>query len=343
MIKVLGDTGSNAQAIEEGQDLLAEARVLAYEPLVAELLIMVGTWRSRSLLDLMAVELVEEGVWMALRVRRDDLAGEAAAQLVGMVGQDLHRTREGESWARLAEALLDRLGKGEERIRAWVLHNRAAVVTIDNPTLALRLLEQALELRKKVLPPDHPDFAINMFDQAVCLHNLGNDAGALEIHQKGQALLVQAYGLQTPPVAHGMSNQGEYLIALGRSSEALPILREALSRWERHLDADHPFLAYPLTAMGRALLKLGRPSEARPPLERAMRIREAREPLAKLRAETRFALARSVWAVGDRSRAVKLAEAAHKDDLSDPASKNGVEEIARWLTTHRDGAARSTR
>src|SRR5450432_4463731 len=91
----------------------------------------------------------------------------------------------------------------------------------------------------------------------------------------------------------GLSNRGEYLVDLGRPAEALAPLRRALAIWKVQLDVEHQFLGYALTALGRAYTALGRSSDAVTTLERALSIREAREPDAGLVAETRSALAQA--------------------------------------------------
>jgi tetratricopeptide (TPR) repeat protein len=112
------------------------------------------------------------------------------------------------------------------------------------------------------------------------------------------------------------------------------MFRDALSRWESELGPDHPFLGYPLTGTGRALLALGRAGDARAPLERALRIREASEPDPEQRAETRFALAQTLWATGDRARAAALADQARRE-YTDASKPKSVAEIDRWMAGHR--------
>ena len=59
--------------------------------------------------------------------RRDDVAAESAAVLTGLVGVRLARHEDGERWAQMADAILDRLGDGHDRIRSWVLQSRSSM------------------------------------------------------------------------------------------------------------------------------------------------------------------------------------------------------------------------
>ena len=47
--------------------------------------------------------------------------------LGGVLGYELSRIDEGERWVRLAEATVERMGPGHERVLAWALTDRAAI------------------------------------------------------------------------------------------------------------------------------------------------------------------------------------------------------------------------
>ena len=73
------------------------------------------------------------------------------------------------------------------------------------------------------------------------------------------------------------------------------------------------------------------PGSALEPLERAFKIREAHEVDPSRRAETRFALARSLWETNrDRARARALAEQA-KEGYTKSALKPKLAEVENWL------------
>ena len=83
--------------------------------------------------------------------------------------------------------------------------------------------------------------------------------------------------------------------------------------WERELGLEDRNLAYALTGIGISYLAENDPGSALAPLERAFKIREAHEVDRSRRAETRFALARSLWEANrDRMRARTLAEQARE-------------------------------
>ena len=87
-----------------------------------------------------------------------------------------------------------------------------------------------------------------------------------------------------------------------------------------------------MTALGKTLLLEGRAREAAPVLERALRIREKSEPNAEMVAETRFALARARWELGqDRSGALTLAGTARDTYRKMPGEAKHAAEVDAWL------------
>ena len=337
--KALFDTGRDRQALGQARALVSEARALGYLPLTAELLLMSGWFASPPLSDAEGVGDLEEAVRTAIRSRRDDIAAEAATDLVFTVGYFQQRTEDGARWADLANALLDRIGEGRGLIKAWLLNNQATMLIAKDPAASLRLARQSLELKQKLLPLDSPDIGHALINIAEDQHRLGDDAGALETVRRAEETYAKAYGPTSTFVAQSLSNQGEYLVAASRPAEALPLFRQALPQWEAQVGPDSPFLGYPLTGIGRTLVALGRPREAQPILERALRVRESGEPDPEKRAETRFALAKALWATGDRERSIALAEEAAKEYAGAGAPKPG-RAVQEWLAVRQAPARR---
>ena len=210
----------------------------------------------------------------SLAVGRDDLAAEAAIALVGNSAY-LARYDDGESagpgWRAPS---LDRAGDGHELLRSWLLADEAIIeVQRHRSQEALDLITRALTLKEKVLPPDHPDIALGINNEAnVHLAQMGRNDEALRTIERAYELFVKTFGPASVEAAFALNNRGEYLIALGRPAEALEPLQRSLATLVAQFGDDRfPLVGTPLTATGRALLALGRPAEALPPLERAAR------------------------------------------------------------------------
>jgi tetratricopeptide (TPR) repeat protein/predicted Ser/Thr protein kinase len=342
--KAENDTGHHAEALARVRGLVTEARALGYRSLVAETLEAEGEFQDGATFHAEVIPLVQEAVWTALSVKRDDLAARGAAVLTGWVGYYAGSREEGMRWARLGSALLDRLGPGHDILRAWFLVGEGnSALAANDPEAALPLFREALARKEKLLPPDHPDIAISVATIAETLHRLGKNDDALAMVRRAREIDVRAYGPTARTLPQHLSNEGEYLVALGRAKEAVPLFEDALARTGQ-VAPDSPILAYPLTGLAQAWLALGRPDEARPLLERALALR-ATAPNALDLAETRFALARALWEVDkDRPRAHGLAVAARDayaamaGDAAKPVAaadaKAQLTAIDAWLTRH---------
>ena len=330
-IRVSFDLGDEKSAVTRGRTLLAEARVLGHPPLIAEILLMLGRFAGDAGRYVEAETTLRESARVALSARRDDIAAEAYEVLGGALDC---LPQESLVLLELAEALLDRTGSEQGRLRSWILHDRGNALTIAGDyQAALALLAEGLALKEKILAPDDPDIARTLMSQAEALHAMERDDEALPINARATRLLSAANGPSNVLVAMSLSNQGEYLLGLGRAAEALASLQDATERLQQTLGRDHRYLGFSLTAMGRALLRLGRAADARPQLERALRIREANELDATLTAETRSALAEALLATGDKKRAADMtAAAASRRRGEAPPRATTVSLFDGWLT-----------
>jgi tetratricopeptide (TPR) repeat protein len=141
-----------------------------------------------------------------------------------------------------------------------------------------------------------------------------------------------------------LANGAEIMCAKGRWQEALTMAEPAIMVLSREWGLDHPALAYPLTSLGIALIGLGRPVQALPHLERALELREAKDPEPRLLGETRFALARALWSVGrSEERAYRLAKRAELDlgGSKESLTEQRASEVGRWLSARGGSFRRS--
>ena len=332
-VKALTDTGQWPAASRKAGPLVDAARAVGYEPLLAEALAAKAWLESETGQPAVAAKTLEAEVWAALAARRDDLAAESAAQAMAMAGYFLGHREEADRWEKLAEALQRRLGPGHDRSAAWLYQDRADIrLRRGDYQAALSDLEQALSLKRKVLAPDHPDIALSLLAIAAIQNELGDHVAALVAADKAVEIYRNAYGAASPLVAHPLGDRGESYELLGRYAEAERDLRLAADLSAQWVGPDHPWTAYPLTALGKTLILEHQFREAAPVLERALRIRQKSEPNAELVAETRFALARARWELGqDRNGALTLAEAARDAYRKMPEQAKHAAEVDAWL------------
>jgi len=265
-------------------------------------------------------------------------------QLVYIDGAMLERAGDAEHWARLAEAILTRLGPGHERFQAWLFNNRGSSRLQNGDLKAGEAdLAEAVRLKEKIEGRDHPDVAQSLVSLAEVHARSGNFQTALTEIDRALEIFDRSYGPGGTQSATALINRCEYLNSMGRHSDALESCRAALSAIETTLGKDHQWSAYALTGTGIALISLGRADEALPNLRRALDLRERLEPKVDLRAETRFALARGLWETGDRpaGRAAAAAARAEYDKFPKDVRKRDAVDV--WLAAHLVQPARARR
>ena len=116
--------GQDWQALKPVATLVDEIRAANHEPLLAQALIVHG--RIRSPFDPEGAEpIYAEAFKRGEAIRNDELAAEAAIQLIAITGAIEHQFDRGERWARIAEVTVER--GVPLRVRGWFLHNRGTL------------------------------------------------------------------------------------------------------------------------------------------------------------------------------------------------------------------------
>jgi len=206
---------------------------------------------------------------------------------------------------------------------------------------ALALHERALAILEKALGPDHPDVALSLNNLGTVAMLQGKHAEARDSYERALSIREKMLGPDHPDVAMLLDNLGSLAHSQGAHDEARAFFERALAIQEEALGPDHPDVALSLTGLGEALLELAKPADALAPLERALTIRTTQAIDPALRADTRFALARALWAVPadrgrDRPRACTLAEQAREAyAAAGEASKAELAAVETWLAEHR--------
>lgn len=179
--------------------------------------------------------------------------------------------------------------------------------------VAASVLREALEVRRRSLGPEHPDVAGTLNNLAM-VHRAGGELSrARELYERSLEIKERTVGPEHPWTANTLNNLGNLHLEMGGHEKAEAHHRRALAIRERVLGEQHPDVAKSLESLGRVLVRAGRPGEARSVLERGLAIRELRlgddhPEVAVLVAD----LAETLWALGDASRAVRLALRAER-------------------------------
>jgi tetratricopeptide (TPR) repeat protein len=340
-IQALSDTGQWMEARGSIEPIVAAARTLGYGPLIAEALKPLG-WLQYFMGDVeLAADTMESALWAAVASHQDDVALDCAAYLVAVAGYHLGHYADAARWEQFGRALLGRLGPGHEAAQAWLLHNRGLNRQRQgNYQAALADLEEGLAMKRRILPPNHPDIGIVLEAIANVRTDMKDKEGAVAAIREALAIFEKAYGSSSPLLARTLGNLGEIERTRGDYAAAERDLRASIDRWREQVPPDHPWIAYPLTQLGKTLASEHRPEEAIVVLERALRIREHAEPTVELIAETRFALARALWqSPSGRTRAGRLAEQALEGYREAKGHEQDATAVSAWLGEQRRGAS----
>jgi tetratricopeptide (TPR) repeat protein len=334
--RALADARRWKEARAKALPLRAEAEKLGYEPLVAEVSALLGYCLDITGDSERGAEEYERALWAAEATRHDEVAAEASVMLVSIVGYNLARPEEGERWARLAEAILKRMGPGHEKLHGWLAHDRGLTrMAAGQFTASERDFRAAIALKRKADGGDSADVARSLDGLGELNARRGDFAAGIELVDQARVIFEQNYGGEHILVGLEYSNRCDDLNGLERYQEALDSCRKATAILGPALGRDHVWLGYALTATGNALIGLRRASEALEPLRRALDIRKRVELNSAERGETWFALARAQWDVGtDRAVARAAAETARGEYAKAPAAKAKQREVEAWLAAH---------
>ena len=140
-------------------------------------------------------------------------------------------------------------------------------------------------------------------------------------------------GADHPSVADALTRLATVLEAQGAHEAARSHGERALAIEEKALGPEHPLVANPLTALGNTYRELGRLEDAIGADERAVRIREANPGDPTLLADSRFALAKALWAARrGRPRAIELGKQARDTSVrAGDATWARLGEAESWL------------
>ena len=331
------DAGRWKKSLQDAPELLSAARRVGYQPVLAEVLAFVGQVYMRANDLRVAERTLVEAYRVADASRHDEVRAEAATNLVFVIGSLEGQLADALRWSEAASAVLQRLG-GHELLHAWLLNNLGCAYTVHREIPdAIKALRESLELKQKLLGPDHPDVAISEGNLASLLEGAKRYKEALAYVDRAIEIQEKKLGPASPALFNHLNNRGYILNALGRPEEAISSFDRAVGIWEREIGADAPLLAYALTGLGSSYLAENRPMNAIGPLERALKVRGREEQGVDPtdQAQTLFALAQALAAAGrEPGRAHQLAEESRSLYVRS-GTANELATVEAWLREHR--------
>jgi eukaryotic-like serine/threonine-protein kinase len=273
-VKAQRDAGRHRQARDMATAAVADARTLGYAPTLAAALARLGSLDSDARRPAEAEAALDEACLLAEATRADELVAEVSIIQIYVAGDLGHDMARAWRWRRHAEAFLTRLG-GHELLRAWML-NDAGTVLYAHKRFEEAAAEQrrALQIKERMLGPDHPDVGYTLNNVAISLAAMGRPAEALAHVERALTVVARVLGRENPHMAVQLTNRAEILNQLGRHSEARRDAARAVALREREFGADDGSLPFMLGPLGEATLGEGLPRNAVPIFERALALAE---------------------------------------------------------------------
>jgi tetratricopeptide (TPR) repeat protein len=134
------------------------------------------------------------------------------------------------------------------------------------------LLEQALEIRRRLFTDNHPNTALNYNNLALHLNAQGKYAQAQLIFEKALEINRCLLTDNHPDTGLSFNNLAANLAAQGKYAQAQPLYEKALETWRRLLTDDHPDTAISYGNLASNLKAQGKYAQAQPLAEKALEI-----------------------------------------------------------------------
>jgi len=117
---------------------------------------------------------------------------------------------------------------------------------------------QALAIRRKSLPADHPDIATSLNSLGLVQSALREHyAAAKQSHEQALAICRKSLPADHPDIAISLNNLGNVLSELREYAAAKQCHEQALAIRRKSLPPDHPLIAFSLRNLGLQGLKSG--------------------------------------------------------------------------------------
>ena len=332
----LGLVGQSAAGLERAAAALGEAEALGDPVLITEARLAVGGLALRTGDLARAEEALARAYVDGGAAGSDEVAALAAVHLIEVVGVLDSRIAEGLQWARSAELHVRRLGQMDGLRGAGLRNNLANLHAVRGARdEALKVGQEALEIRVRELGEDHPIVGASLVNLAETNREAGRLERAQELQERALGILERTLGPEHPHVATSLNNLGGVCIERGELERGAQALTRALAIRERLLGPDHPEVATTLHNLGEVARRRGEFAEAQALLARSLAIRErafgADHPEVGMGL---FALAELALARGDLAEAEALAERglamlARAYGREHPSVLGSVEQLAR--------------
>ena len=141
-------------------------------------------------------------------------------------------------------------------------------------TQAEPFLQRALDIRERVLGPDHPDTSTTLNNLAGLYREMGQYEKAEPLYQRALDIFERVLGPDHPDTAATLNNLAGLYREMGQYEKAEPLYQRALDISERVLGPDHPDTATTLNNLAGLYQDMGQYEQAELLYQRALDIYE---------------------------------------------------------------------
>ena len=169
-LKARFDAGNYRDAVKVASAVVADARVVAYQPLVAESLTLLGTVAYKSDAAALAQRALRRRHFSSAKLRAT-MRSVRRPPPFSCSSLDINygTSTTAIKWAKLADAVIQRLG-GHDLLRAWLLNDLGTVYASEGQNEnAARTFRESIRLKEKVLGIGHPDVDVSEGNLAITL------------------------------------------------------------------------------------------------------------------------------------------------------------------------------
>ena len=270
--------GKYDASLREAEAAVARAQSLGFAPVLAEARRIRGAlYQAMGRFDDAAIELRAAHA-LALRHDHAEVAAEAGAALVFVVGVPLAQAEAAALLGEATLALAQRVDEGGPREAQALLGLAQVLAKHGEDVEAEARYTRALALLRDAPQADPLDVVGALDGLRGVLRRQGRHDEAERHARDAVTLVEQQLGSQHPAMVHRLANLAAVLVDQGHHTAAEQELRRALEVGARSLDPEHPALAHVHGNLGAALLYRGRHDEATVELQRALEIWQRQLP-----------------------------------------------------------------
>ncbi|CAF1470670.1 unnamed protein product, partial [Rotaria sp. Silwood1] len=155
---------------------------------------------------------------------------------------------------------------------AWVYNNMGEYLK------SVLFLEQAFDIKKKTLPPNHPDLASSYLNIGSVYYSMGEYSKALSSYERSLEIRKIALPPNHPDLAASYLGIGSVYYSMGEYSKALSSYERSLEIRKIALPPNHPDFAQSYNNIGLVYDKMGEYSKALLSYERSLEIKKIALP-----------------------------------------------------------------